>query len=82
MTGGLRWGIGSPTARVATNPVPERIHGKSGDLIFRRHHDGTVVGRGPAALTDHHTPAQEAVRKRLNLATVYGRAAMAAVATQ
>lgn len=64
-------------AKVALNPVLETLHGKVGDLVFRRYHDDVIITRTPGTAGRPPTGGQAAVREQFRLATVYGKAVMA-----
>jgi hypothetical protein len=64
-------------AKVKLNPVMEKIHGKIGDLVFRRYEDEIVVARKPDRQNVEPTPAQAAHRERFRLAALYGKTVFA-----
>jgi hypothetical protein len=63
-------------AKVKLNPVLEQVHGKVGDLVFKKYQDGTIMARKPE-VTQPNTPAQMAVRQNFRLAALYGKTVMA-----
>jgi hypothetical protein len=69
-------------ASVKLNPVLEGIHGKVGDLVFKRYEDEVIIARKPDHVTQPNTPAQVAVKERFKLAAFYGKTANADPATK
>ena len=64
-------------AKVVLNPVMERIHGKIGDLVFKRYNDEVIVSPKPDLSGREPTPAQAAHRERFRLAVLYGNTVLA-----
>jgi hypothetical protein len=64
-------------AKVKLNPILEGLHGKLGELVFRRYADEVVVARAPDTGNAEPTPAQAAHRERFRLAVLYGKAVLA-----
>jgi hypothetical protein len=64
-------------AKVALNPVMEKIQGKIGDLVFKRYNDEVVVSPKPDLSGHEPTPAQAAHRERFRLAVLYGKTVIA-----
>lgn len=63
-------------AKVTLNPVLEGLRGKVGDLVFRRHGDGTILSRKPI-VKGEPTQGQATQRARFADAVMYGRLVMA-----
>lgn len=63
-------------AKVKLNPVLEQVHGKVGDLIFKKYQDRTIMARKPE-VTQPNTPAQQAVKENFRLAALYGKTVLA-----
>lgn len=63
-------------ASVKLNPVLEQLHGKVGDLVFKKYQDRTIIARKPEG-KQPNTPAQQAVKENFRLAALYGKTVMA-----
>ncbi len=64
-------------ARVKLNPILEQMHGKVGDLVFKRYGDDTVVSRTPDVEGREWTEAQVAHREQFRQAALYGKLVLA-----
>lgn len=65
-------------AKVTLNPILMDIHGKSGDLVFRRSRKGdTYLIKRPDMSNVQWSEAQKAQRQRFKEATAYAKSAMA-----
>jgi hypothetical protein len=64
-------------AKVKLNPFLEGIHGKVGELVFKRYADEVIVARAPDTGDAPPTEAQAAQRERFRLAVLYGKAVVA-----
>ncbi len=64
-------------AKVVLNPVLEAIHGKVGDLVFRRINSQEFVGKVPDRTGVVATANQLAQQEQFRLAVFYGKAVMA-----
>lgn len=64
-------------AKVRLNPVVQQVRGRVGDLVFRRHHNQTVVGQKADLAGREPTPSQAAQRERFRQATVYAKSVLA-----
>jgi len=64
-------------AKVKVNPIIEMIHGKVGDLVFKRYGDEVVLSRVPDMEGREATEAQQATRDRFRQAALYGKMVMA-----
>jgi hypothetical protein len=63
-------------AEVKLNPVLEQVHGKIGDLVFRKYQDRTILARKPE-VHQPETEAQIKAREKFSLAALYGKSVMA-----
>jgi hypothetical protein len=64
-------------AKVKLNPALEAIHGKVGDLVFKRWGGEEIVGKMPDRTGIKPTPDQLAQQDKFRLAALYGKAVMA-----
>jgi archaellum component FlaF (FlaF/FlaG flagellin family) len=64
-------------AKVALNPILEKINGQIGDLVFKRYEDKVILSRKPTVSDREPTAAQQAARDRFRAAAVYGKMVMA-----
>ena len=64
-------------AKVKLNPVLEAIHGKVGDLVFKRWEGEEIVGRMPDRTGIVATINQLAQQDKFRLAALYGKSVMA-----
>ena len=69
-------------ANIKLNPVVERVHGKIGDLVFKKVFDSAYVSRTPSLSNREPSAAQRAIRDKFRLAARYGKAALADVPTR
>ena len=65
-------------AKVKLNPMFEEVHGKFGDMVFRRTRNGglSLIRRANMSNVEW-SPAQQANRQRFREATAYARQALA-----
>jgi hypothetical protein len=64
-------------AKVKLNPALEAIHGKVGDLVFKRYEGREIVGPVPDRTGVVATANQLAQQDKFRLAALYGKAALA-----
>lgn len=64
-------------AKTKLNPALERIQGKIGDLVFKKHGDINVVARKPDLAGRLPTPSQEAQRERFKRAAAWAHSTLA-----
>lgn len=64
-------------AKVKLNPVIQKIHGKVGDLVFKRYNDDVIMSRNPDLSGITATQAQIEHREEFRLATVYANSVLA-----
>ena len=65
-------------AKVTLEPWMKRIHGKRGNVVFRRGRKGQItITKVPDMSTVQWSPAQQAHRQRFKQAVAYAKAAMA-----
>jgi hypothetical protein len=60
-------------ATAQLHPVFEGIHGRSGEMVFRRTRTGIVIARRPDTRERNASSAQQAQRERFALAADYAR---------
>jgi hypothetical protein len=64
-------------AKVRLNPILEQVHGKVGDLVFKRSGDEVIIARKQDFSNREPSEAQLAVQERFRQAALYGRLVMA-----
>ena len=65
-------------AKITLNPLVQSVHGKMGNIVFRRSHTGAMsIMKLPDMSNVKWSEAQQAHRLRFKQAVVYAKAALA-----